>query len=176
VPRRRRRVCVAEPSDRPPDGVEIRAPLTSHPRSHAYGGQGLIRQVPQHRTAVEQQDLTDHRTQAVRSAPVAPTGQDCADLLDGIVDGAAAQDAVGQARSLETAEPVEGGELAQQVGVGNQERAGVGADLAALAASEWAPSVFTRSIQSCSDQPQNACPSSPQRISTNPAAPRANRR
>ena len=63
------------------------------------------------------------------AALVAPAGQHVADLPDGIVDRVAAEDAPGQRLAVEAADAVERGEPAQQVGIGEQVGAGVGADL-----------------------------------------------
>ncbi|GAA3518294.1 hypothetical protein FHR32_006265 [Streptosporangium album] len=93
--------------------------------------QGVLWNQIRQAQAVQQQHLADHRGQLVGVTAVAPVGQNLADPSDGIVDELVPEDPTGQGRPHESAEPVEGGEVAKQVGVDEHERPGVGADLAA---------------------------------------------
>jgi hypothetical protein len=93
--------------------------------------EGVGGQVLRQWTEVQQQHLTDHLGQPVGVAAVAPAGQHFADLVDGVVDAIGTEDPASQGRTDEGAEPFEGRELAEQVGVDDDVRPGVGADLAA---------------------------------------------
>ncbi|MEU6657959.1 hypothetical protein [Streptomyces sp. NPDC046821] len=127
---------MAECRDRPVEAVEVLAPLPAHRRVDTQCGQGLGGQVLQQRAAVQQKHLADHRGQLVGVTAIAPVGQNRADPPDGIVDEIGPEDPTGQGRPHEATEPVEGGELSEQVGVDEHERPGVGADLAAPRAPE----------------------------------------
>ena len=83
-------------------------------------------QVLQVRAAVEEEHLAgDHRQQlvVVAAEPVAPSGQHRADPADLAVHAVAPEDAPGQGKAAEAAEPAEGGEAAEQEGVRGQVRA-----------------------------------------------------
>ncbi|WP_228044851.1 hypothetical protein [Streptomyces ferrugineus] len=127
---------MAERGDRSVEAVEVLAPLPAHRRVDAECGQCVSGQVLQQRTAVQQQHLADRRGQPLGITAVTPAGQDSADPPDRIVDTVGSEHPVGQGQPLEAAEPVEGGELAEQIGIDDHERPGVGADLATPCASE----------------------------------------
>ena len=130
VLKRRWRVSVTERGHGPVDAIKRGSPILTHRGIAAQPQQQVAGQVLQQRAAIEQEHLGDHRGQVRLTGTVTPAGQHLADLPDGVVHRLAAEDPPGQARALEAADAVERGEPGQQVGIGQDVGAGVGADLA----------------------------------------------
>jgi hypothetical protein len=112
------------------DAVQVTREVLSHRGIAAQSGQHLGGQVLQQGAAVEQQHVADQGRQvSLAAAMIAPAGQHIADLPDRIVNRFLAEYAPGQRPAVEAADPVEGSESAQQVGVDEQVRACTGAHL-----------------------------------------------
>lgn len=140
VPGPRRRIGVAESSNGAVDPVEVAGPLALlHGRRRADRVQGRSGQSLQPGTAVQQQDLADRRGEPAGTALVAPVAEDRKNLPDRGVDRALAEDPVGESGPLEASDLLERGKAAEEVGVGDHERAGVRADLTAPPTSELGP-------------------------------------
>ena len=131
--RRRRRRGVPEGRQGPVDAVHVSGPVGSHGGLGPQPDQRLVRQVFQQRAAVEQQHLADGGGQHRAVALVAPAGQHVLDLPHGVIDQFPAEDPPCQRLPVEAPDRVEGGELADQAGVGDQVGPRVGADLAWMA-------------------------------------------
>ena len=114
----------------PVDAVQVTREVLPHRGIAAQSGQHLGGQVLQQGAAVEQQHVADQGSQvSFAAAVIAPAGQHLADLPDRVVNRFLAEHAPGQRPAVEAADPVEGGESAQQVGVDQQIGACAGAHL-----------------------------------------------
>ena len=121
-----RRVAEAQPCDGPLHGVQRVAPCGGQEALAADPLEQLRAQVLQVRAAVKEQHLAgDHWQQlvVVAAEPVAPPGQHQADPPDLAVHAVTPEHAPGQGQAAEAAEPVEGGETAEQEGMRGQVRA-----------------------------------------------------
>ena len=82
-------------------------------------------QILQQRTAVVQQQLTQHRghqVAAARTDPVTPPGEGVDDLMHRVIDGFLAEDLVGQLNTVEGSEPMQRVDAGQQIAEGEDVR------------------------------------------------------